>query len=333
MKKNIRLLDCTLRDGGHLNEGNFGEDTIRRIIQHLIDAQIDIIELGFLWNKSYDENVTRFQSLKDIKRILPKDYGQSKISVMTDYNNLQHLETNDGSIHYIRVIFKRHLIDWALDTVCMLQNKGYPCFMNPVNCNVYTDEEYLMLIKRVNEVKPYGFSIVDTFGVMRVEDLIARYYLVENNLNQDIVIGLHLHENLGLSYAMAQKYIEVANPLREHTLDGSLLGMGRDPGNLHIEQIANYINEKYGEYYNMHALYDAIDDDMARLLTKYHWGYSIPYALSGKYRIHRTYAETLMNMPHLSLSDMDNIMKSIDVSKAELFDKEYLEELCKKYIE
>ncbi len=109
MEEHIRLLDCTLRDGGHLNEGRFGETTIRHVIRKLAEAGIDVIEVGFLWDKKWGKDTTRYFSMADVKRILPENIGTSKISVMTDFNDLRHLEPCDGTVEYIRVIFKRHL--------------------------------------------------------------------------------------------------------------------------------------------------------------------------------------------------------------------------------
>ena len=193
--KHIRLLDCTLRDGGHINQGEFGEIAIKNVIKRLVEAKTDIIEVGFLWDKVYGTDTARYFTIADVKRILPKDKGVSEFSLMADFIDLSHLEPCDGSIKYIRLSFKRHRLEWGLKTARILMDKGYKCFINPVNCNVYTDEQYLEVLRKVNELKPYAFSIVDTFGVMRLRDLSHVYYLVENNLDPEIAIGLHLHEN------------------------------------------------------------------------------------------------------------------------------------------
>ncbi len=204
--------------------------------------------------------------------------------------------------------------------------------MNPVNCNVYTDKQYIELIERVNDSKPYGFSIVDTFGVFRITDLIHRYFLVEENLDKNLVIGLHLHENLGLSYGLAQKFTEIVSPERNVVIDGSLMGMGRAPGNLPIEQIAEYLNTTYGERYTLAPVYDAIDDDIVPVRKRFPWGYALPYALSAKYGLHRTYAEYLMGKADLRTKDIDKIMSAFDRAEAELFHEEYIEQLYQNYI-
>ncbi len=333
MEQHIRLLDCTLRDGGHIVAGKFGETVIKNTIRGLVEAGVDIIEVGFLWDSVCDKDSARFYTIEDVKRILPKDKGRSHFSLMADFIDLEHLEPCDGTIEFIRLSFKRWRLDWGLKTARILMDKGYKVFINPVNNNVYSDKEYIEVLEKVNELHPYGFSIVDTFGVMRVNDLSHRYYLVENNLLLDITIGVHLHENLGLAYNLAQHVAQIANPTRKIVIDGSLLGMGRVPGNLCIEQIADYMNEQYDAGYALEPIYDAIDDYIAPIKAREPWGYAIPYALSAKYYLHRTYAEHLINKKRLKTKDIQRILSQVDPSEAETFNEEYIDKLYMEYMD
>lgn len=330
--RNISLLDCTLRDGGHLNAGEFGAEVIRSTIRRLVEARIDIIEVGFLWDEPTSDDVARFQSIADVKRVLPEDRGDSHFCVMADFIDLSDLEPCDGTVEFIRLSFKRHRLEWALETAKSLIKKGYKVYINPVNCNVYTDEQYLHVIEAVNEIGAYGFSIVDTFGVMRVRDLSHIYSLVEHNLDKSMTIGLHLHENLGLAYSLVQQFLQMASPQRRISVDGSLLGMGRVPGNLCIEQIADHLNYEYGQYYRVEPIFDAIDDHIAPIKKRIPWGYDIPYALSAKYGLHRTYAEFLLRKWKLRTSDIGCILSVIDLSEAELFSESYIERLYRDYM-
>ncbi len=332
MEQHIRLLDCTLRDGGHVVAGQFGETVIKNTIKGLVEAGVDIIEVGFLWDSICDKDTARYYTIEDVKRILPEDRGRSHFSLMADFIDLEHLEPCDGTIEYIRLSFKRWRLDWGLKTARILMDKGYKVFINPVNNNVYSDKEYIEVLEKVNELHPYGFSIVDTFGVMRVNDLSHRYYLVENNLLPDITIGVHLHENLGLAYNLAQHITQIANPTRKIVIDGSLLGMGRVPGNLCIEQIADFMNEQYNTHYALEPIYDAIDDYIAPIKAREPWGYAIPYALSAKYYLHRTYAEHLINKKRLKTKDIQRILSQVDPSEAETFNEEYIDKLYMDYM-
>lgn len=332
MEKHIRLLDCTLRDGGHIVQGCFGKNTIKNIIERLVESKVDIIEAGFLWQNQTDVDTARYYSIADLKRVLPANCGQSKISLMADFIDLEHLEPYDGTVEIIRLSFKRWRLEWGLKTAKILMDKGYKVFINPVNNNVYSDEEYLDVLKKVNELHPYGFSIVDTFGVMRVSNLLHRYYLVENNLDKDITIGFHLHENMGLAYSLAQNIIKNVSPKRNIVIDGSLLGMGRVPGNLCIEQIIDYMNDQLGTDYKIEPIYDAIDDYIAPIKAVSPWGYAIPYALSAKYYLHRTYAEFLAGKKRLKTKDIQRILSQVDQSEAETYNEAYIDNLYKTYM-
>ncbi len=329
----IRLLDCTLRDGGHITDGRFGKNVIQNTVKCLVESNIDIIEVGFLWNSECGEDIARFRTIDDVRKILPQSEkrGGTSFCLMADYISLEDIEPCDGTIEYIRLSFKRWRLDWALETADKLMKKGYKVFINPVNNNVYSDKQYIEVLEKVNGLHPYGFSIVDTFGVMRNSDLIHRYSLVENNLLPDITIGFHLHENLGLSFSLAQEITSVAKAKRKIIIDGSLLGMGRVPGNLCIEQFAEYININYGERYHIDPLYDAIDDYIQPIKNKHPWGYSIPYALSAKYHLHRSYAEILMSEQRLKIKDIRGILSQVDMSEAEVFNETYIRDLYEKY--
>ena len=73
--KNIKLLDCTLRDGGYINDWEFGYPTIKSIIRKLVDAQMDYVEVGFLRNCEYDRNKSLFNNCKQIESVLPEKRG------------------------------------------------------------------------------------------------------------------------------------------------------------------------------------------------------------------------------------------------------------------
>ena len=332
MERHIRLLDCTLRDGGHIVQGRFGEAVIKNTIEYLVSAGVDIIEVGFLWDEENDINTARYCTIADVKRILPENHGKSKFALMADNIDLNHLEPYDGTIEYIRLSFKRWRLDWGIKTAKVLMDKGYRVFINPVNNNVYSDKKYIDVLEKVNELHPYGFSIVDTFGVMRINDLSHRYFLVENNLQPDIAIGVHLHENLGLAYALAQHITSIANPKRNIVIDGSLLGMGRVPGNLCIEQFMDFMNDEFGCNYATEPVYDAIDDYIAPIKKEKPWGYDIPYALSAKYNLHRTYAEYLINKKRLKTKDIQRMLSQIPNSESETFNEGYVEKLYKEYM-
>jgi 4-hydroxy 2-oxovalerate aldolase len=329
----VKLLDCTLRDGGHVTNGKFGKHIIKAIIEDLVQSNVDIIEAGFLWDTETDEDTARYHSISELKKYLPKDMGRSKIALMADNVDLSELEPYDGTVEYIRLSFRKTELQWAIDSAEQLIQKGYKVYINPIHGSNITDNEYLDIIRHVNLLKPYGFSIVDTFGAMRQKDLGRIYYLIEHNLNKDIAIGVHLHENLGLAYSLAQYFLGIASPNRKLSIDGSMFGMGKIPGNLCIEQIMDFLNNEYNCGYSLEPVYDAIDEFIMPIYQRTRWGYSIPYAISGQCGIHRTYAEYLANKDRLRTKDIRRILSAVDESHKEIFDEKHIESLYLKYMD
>ncbi len=330
----IKLLDCTLRDGGYINDWNFGYHTIKSIIRQLTDSQVDYVEIGFLRNCEYDRDKTLYNNCKEMMPVLPEKRGNTMFTAMALHNkyDIDKLEHYDGqTIDAIRVTFHDYDIDEGLDFIRKAKEKGYKVFCNPINIMGYSDEMILELLKKVNQIQPYAFSVVDTFGSMMKADLLRIYSLIEHNLDKSIVIGLHLHENLALSYSLAQEFIAMKASERKSIIDASMLGMGRTPGNLCMELIMDYMNKTQGTIYDVNPVLDGIDDHIIQLKQIEPWGYSTAYALSAKFNLHRNYAEFLLGKGRLRAKQINQILASVEESKKTAYDETYIEELYQKF--
>lgn len=331
---NIKLLDCTLRDGGYINDWNFGYPTIKSIIRKLVESQVDYVEVGFLRDCEYDRNKALFNNCAEIAPVLPKKHENTMFTAMALHNkyDVDKLEPYDGkTIDAVRVTFHDYDIDEGLAFIKKVKEKKYKVFCNPINIMGYSDEKILELIKKVNEIQPYAFSIVDTFGSMMKSDLQRIYSLIEHNLDQSIIIGLHLHENLALSYSLAQDFIAMKASGRKSVIDGSMLGMGRVPGNLCLELIMDYMNKTQGSIYDVNPVLDGIDDHIVQLKQIEPWGYSTAYSLSAKFNLHRNYAEFLLSKGRLRAKQINQILASIEDNKKTAYDEAYVEELYQKF--
>ena len=330
----IKLLDCTLRDGGYINDWNFGFHTIKSIIRQLVESQVDYVEVGFLRNCEYDRNKALYNNCSEIVPVLPAKRGNTLFTAMALHNryDIDKLEDYDGkTIDAIRVTFHDYDIDEGLTFIAKAKEKGYKVFRNPINIMGYSDEMILNLLEKVNRIRPYAFSIVDTFGSMMKSDLLRIYSLIEHNLDKSIVIGLHLHENLALSYSLAQEFIAMKASERKSVIDASMLGMGRTPGNLCMELIMDYMNKTQGAFYDVNPVLDGIDDYIIQLKQIEPWGYSTPYSLSAKFNLHRNYAEYLIGKGRLRAKQINQILAGIEEHKKTAYDEAYIEELYCKF--
>ena len=151
----IQILDCTLRDGGYINNWEFGEATIKSITNKLESALIDIIEVGFMTEKTVDNNYTLFSSTAQVENIMPATHNSMYVGMIAIGEKEIHpskLADYDGrSIDGIRLTFHQNEVDKAIEWATIIKEKGYKVFMQPVGTIFYTDAELLGLIEKVND--------------------------------------------------------------------------------------------------------------------------------------------------------------------------------------
>lgn len=331
----VKVLDCTLRDGGYVVNMDFGERTIKGIIGKLCETKIDIIECGFLKDVDYRPGITTFNKIEEINRYLPDknvntsfvamiDYGRYSVEKLTNYNGKGVDALRD-------CFFKKDRFE-AMRLAQEIIHKGYKVYIQPVDILGYSDSELLELIEKVNEIRPFAFSIVDTFGSMYLEDLTRIYYLVNNNLHKNIKIGFHSHNNLQLSFALSQKFAEISFGEREVIIDTTVCGMGRGAGNTPTELIISFLNKKYNHRYNLNALLDLIDVHMDKFLKNYSWGYNTPNFIAGIHGSHVNNITYLMDKHNINTKDLRVIIESLDPLTRKRYDYDELENIYINYL-
>lgn len=333
--KNVKVLDCTLRDGGYCNQWKFGKDNIRRIFEGLVESGIDIVECGFLTNKvNYDENITKYTTLQEVAAVIPQNREHKLFVCMVNYGeyDIDDIPVYDGSsVDGLRIAFHKKDMISALEYCKAIRDKGYKVFIQAMVSLSYSDEEFLKLISLSNEILPYAFYIVDSFGVMKQKDLIRLFYMVEHNLNLGIAIGYHSHNNMQLAYSNAQALVDIRTN-HEVIFDSSVYGMGRGAGNLNTELFVEYLNDNIGADYRLKPLLVIIDEILNHFYQENYWGYSLPNYLSAKYNTHPNYAGYLDDKKTLTIENMDEIFSLMDDEKRVNYDKSYIEELYVKYM-
>ena len=185
--RKVSLLDCTLRDGGFLNDWNFGYHTTNSIFRRLVKSNIDIIEIGFIDDRRvFDKERTINPSTKCFDEILKnQSKGNAHIVGMIDFGtcSIDNISPKSESfIDGIRVIFKKKDMVKAIDYCQQIKDKGYKVYTNPVSITTYTDREMLDLIELINKLEPEAMSLVDTYGLLHKDRLFRYFYLLDNNL-------------------------------------------------------------------------------------------------------------------------------------------------------
>ena len=324
-----KLLDCTLRDGAYLIDKKFGDSVIRGIVEGLMKANIDILEIGFFQNDGFGDGKTVFLNSKDAQKLIPKDKQGKMFSVLADYSryDITNLDECDGtSIDAIRECFFKSERFEAIKYCRVIKEKGYKCFVQPVDILGYSDIELIEFLELVNQVEPYCLSIVDTFGSMYQEDLHRVFEIINHNLISTCRIGFHSHNNMQMSSALSQEFIRLTYGKREVVVDGTISGMGRGAGNTPTELIAQYMVSKLGYNYDIDAILDIIDDYMDGIRARCSWGYSTPFFVAGCYSAHVNNVNYLTQKNSIRYRDIRYILNKIGAIPRKRYDYDLLEQ-------
>lgn len=330
-KRGLQLLDCTLRDGGFVNDWEFGHDNIVSIFERLAGAGMDIIEIGFLdERREFDMNRTIMpdgQAVETIFSGLSK--RESMVVGMIDYGTLdinKLLPASESIMDGIRVIFKKKDQDKALEYCKQVMDKGYIMFVQPVSVTGYSDEEMLVLIEKVNKLNPYAMAIVDTYGLLHKGNLLHYFNLLNSHLNKEIGIGYHSHNNFQLGYANFIELMELDLD-RTLTIDGSAFGMGKGAGNTAIELLVMYANDNLGGTYDMNQILEIIDQHISPKFRDIPWGYSLQYFIAALNDCHPSYVTHLTQKRTLSVKSINQILGMLKPEVKLAYHKDVIEEL------
>lgn len=331
----IKLLDCTLRDGGYVNDWNFGHNNLVSVFERLVDANVDYIEVGFLdERRPFDINRSIMPDTDSVEKIYGQlDRKQAMVVGMIDYGtcSLDHIKPCEESyLDAIRVIFKKHLREEAMAFCAELKKLGYKVFSQLVSVTSYEDDEMMDLIRLANEVQPYAVSMVDTYGLMHQNNLKHYFDLLNEHLLPEIGIGYHAHNNFQMGYANC---ITMMSQITDRMLlvDGTIYGMGKSAGNAPIELIAMYMNDNLGKNYHISQFLEAIDSNITQFYTPATWGYNMFFYLAASNDCHPNYVSYLMEKKTLSVKSINELLGRLQGEKKLLYDQKYIEKLYLDY--
>lgn len=299
----IKLLDCTLRDGGYLNNWDFGKDAVWDITDQLSDTGVEIVEVGFLRNEPYYENRTVFSSMEQVKKVIGKKKPGVEYAVMAEIANpfpLEMLEPADeDSADIIRVIIWKTKHDKDGNVVDALEEgyryckgvveKGYKLCVQPARVDQYSDAEFTAMVERFSQLNPMAIYVVDSWGTQNAEEMLHYMHLADEKMPQGIKLGYHGHNNMMQALSVAQAMIKEGFS-RGIMIDASVFGIGRGAGNLNLEIITKYLNEEHGKDYGLDPILSVYSKYIAKIYEKVQWGFSMHYFLTAKYNCNPNYA-------------------------------------------
>lgn len=335
----IKVLDVTLRDGGCVNDFNFGQTYMEQILAAQEASGVDVIEMGYIDEvKGSTSGRTQYINEQVISECLLKNKkpGVTYVAMM-DYGkfNVDNLQPrSDKSIDGLRVAFHKKNMHDMIPLGRKIIEKGYQLYIQPMITLRYSDVELLELIDLVNKELPdaSGFYIVDSFGEMRPNDMTRALNLVDHNLIPSMTLGFHSHNNLQMSYSNACAMLQFPTN-RDLMLDSSIMGMGKGAGNLNTELLLEHLNLYYGKNYKISPLLEVIDKVINQLHSEFYWGYAPEYYLSSANHCTPSYAGHFYNKHQLPIDQVGELLSMIEEGKKISFDKNYAEELWRTYNE
>jgi len=282
----IKVLDCTVRDGGLINDHYFDDHFVRAVYEAVSASGVDYMEIGYKCSKkimSPDKfGKWKFCEEDEIKKAIKGIKSNTKLSVMVDVGRVEKeeiLPCKDSVVDMIRVATYVKDIDKAIDLVNDAVDKGYEGTVNIMAISRALDNELDEALDQLErESKASVVYIVDSFGALyseSVQYLVAKY----KKFLKTKEVGIHMHNNQQLGYANTiQGIIEGAN-----YLDGTIYGIGRAAGNCPLELLLGFLkNPKF----DIRPILDVIAKEFIPLRKKMEWGYVIPYAITGMFNEH-----------------------------------------------
>ena len=261
----LLLLDCTLRDGGYVNNWRFGEKNISAIIHGLEQTGISVLELGFLRDFLPDPNSSNLPNIEAADILLSSKNDNIVYSAMLEAFNPFPLEKlsnhRDSGIDLIRVCIWKRCMDDHMRYCKTVVKKGYKITIQPSRVEQYNDNEFIDMLKRSNDLSPYAVYVVDTWGTQSSYQICHYLELADKYLDPDIKLGYHGHNNKLQALSCAQAAISM-DLNRDLCIDSSIMGMGRGAGNLNTEIIMEYLNSIYGTKYDVEKVINIFNSSL-----------------------------------------------------------------------
>jgi len=295
----IKIMDCTIRDGGLINDHQFDDEFVRAVYKTCVAAGIDAMEFGYRADKKIFAP-TEFGDWKyceedTLRRITDDNPTDLLIAVMADAERTDyHTDIppkSESVVDIVRVATYIHQIPTALDMIKDAHDKGYRVTVNLMAVSTIQERELEEALQVLSASPVCAIFIVDSFGAYyseQIKDLALMFLKAVEGKN--IEVGIHAHNNQMLAYANTLEALIVG----ANRLDATINGMGRGAGNCPLELLLGFLkNPKF----QLRPVLECIRDHFVPLERKgeMEWGYRIPYMITGQMNQHPRAAIKMRN--------------------------------------
>ncbi len=287
VREDIKVFDCTIRDGGLVNNYHFSDAFVKAHYETCVAAGVDYMEIG----KNVSPNIMsvdeygpwNFCKEEDIRRIVGNNDTDMKIAVMADIGRSlkeELIPKKDSVVDMIRIATYIHQIPAAIELIEDAHAKGYETTVNIMAISKSFDDELDEVLAQLSKTNVDVIYIADSFGSFypeQIKKLTEKYLKVAQENGKKV--GIHAHNNLQLAYANTLEAMIYGTSF----LDVTISGLGRGAGNCPLELLIGFLkNPKY----KLMPVLKFIEEFIVPLEKELDWGYSIPYMLTGQLNEH-----------------------------------------------
>jgi 4-hydroxy 2-oxovalerate aldolase len=284
----IKVVDCTIRDGGLMNNHRFDDATVKAVFTACAEAGVDYMELGYRASKKGlvlgDYGRWKFCPEDDVRRIVGDNPTGLKLSIMADAEKCDYKEDippkKDSIIDMVRVATYINQIPTALDMVKDAHDKGYETTVNLMAVSTVPERILDEGLELLAESEAKAIYVVDSFGSLyseQVHYLVRKYLAYCKPAGQEV--GMHAHNNLQLAFANTVEAIV----LGANMLDATMAGLGRGAGNCHLELLVGFL---HNPKYDLRPILQCVQEHIEPLRKDLLWGFDLPYMLTGFFNQH-----------------------------------------------
>ncbi|WP_195572025.1 aldolase catalytic domain-containing protein [Paenibacillus sp. 1001270B_150601_E10] len=294
MKTNhCKIIDCTIRDGGLVNQWDFSIEFVQDLYASLNEAGVDYMEVGYknspkLLGGADEAGPWRFLNDDFLRKVIPQK-GTTKLSALVDIGRVDEadiLPRSESMLDLIRVACYIKDVDKAIELIQMFHDRGYETTLNIMALSNVLETDLNEAFEMIKESSVDIVYIVDSYGSLDHNDI---QYLV--NKFKDALpnkrLGVHTHNNMQLAFSNTL----IAAELGVEVLDASVYGMGRGAGNCPTESLLTHLkNSKF----SLRPVLGFLTKHMIPMREQWEWGYLIPYLITGTLDEHPRSAMALL---------------------------------------
>ena len=279
----LKVLDCTIRDGGLMNNHKFDDQGVKTVYTACVEAGIDYMELGYKASRKIvvpgEHGAWKYCTEEDMRRIVGENPTSLKLTVMADAERTDYhediLPKSQSVIDMVRVATYISQIPTALEMVKDAHDKGYETTVNLMAVSTVPEYELNEGLELLARSETKAVYVVDSFGTLyseQVEHLVRKYLQYCKAAGKEV--GMHAHNNLQLGFANTIEAIV----LGANMLDATMAGLGRGAGNCPMELLIGFL---HNPKYNLLPVLRCVQDTIEPLRSKLMWGFDLPYMLTG----------------------------------------------------